>query len=255
MSESKIMPKSENVSDSENEVTIEGELESTVNIFLAKGAIEENAKLYGPIYKRIASDYALDFEARMLKENLPENIQGLEAVTNYIIANLNRYPRGHCSLIYAISKSENKLQGHAGSSGSRRAAFSAMKNMLEAVGLLNSLIGTTEDIVEAAKAFKAKVGDTFAAKGMQVKKAEQAQRIHYIRGEGKNQAIIIYSNCPYKDTCRALLNEGISRMVGGVPCINLILGNAITEIITKKRFDYALDEFDKPDCKGKIFEA
>lgn len=255
MSEPKNMPESEFVSDSENEVTIEGEIESTVNIYLAKGAIEENAKLYGPIYKRLASEYALDFESRMLKEKPPENIQGLEEVTKYIIENLNRYPRGHCALIYAISKTESKLQGHAGSSGSRRAAFSAMKSMLEAVGLLNSLIGTTEDIIEACRAFKAKVGDAFAAKGMQVKKAEQLQRIRYIRGKGKNEAEIIYTNCPYKDTCRALQDERVTRIVGGSVCINLILGNSITEIITKKRFDYMLEEFDKPDCKGRIFET
>jgi hypothetical protein len=249
------MSKSENSSESENEVTIEGELESTVYIYLAKGAIEENAKLYGPIYKRLASEYALDFESRMLKEKLPENIQGLEAVTNYIIANLNRYPRGYCALIYAISKTESKLQGHAGSSGSRRAAFSAMKNILESVGLLNSLIGTTEDIMESAKAFKAKAENSFTTKDMQIKKSEHMQRLRYIRGKRKNEAIIVYSNCLYKDTCRALSDEGISRMLGGAVCINLILGNAITEIITKKRFDYALDEFDKPDCKGRIFEV
>ncbi|MEM3586739.1 MAG: hypothetical protein QXO71_05380 [Candidatus Jordarchaeaceae archaeon] len=254
MSESKNMPNSESL-ESENEVIIEGELESTVNIYLAKAAIEENAKLYGPLYKRLAVKHALNFESRMLNEKPPENIQELDAVVNYILANLNRYPRGHCALIYAISKTESELQGHAGTSGSRRAAFSAMKNMLESVGMLNNLIGITEDIIEACKLFKAKMSGVFEARGMQVKKTEGIQKVRYVRGGGKNEAIITYTNCPYKDTCRALLQEGVSRIVGGSVCINLILGNAITEIITRKRFDYALEEFDKPDCKGRIFEV
>lgn len=255
MSKSENLTNSENVSNSENECIIEGELDSVISIYLGKGAIEENAKLYGPIYTRMTSEYALQFESRMLNENSPENISGLEAVTNYIIANQNRYPRGHCAIIYGIAKAESKLQGHAGSSGSRRAAYSAIKNMLEKAGLLKDLVGTTENVMEGAKAFAAKAGGAFAAKGMSISKEGQVQRIHYIKGEGKNQAIILYSNCSYKDTCRALMKEGISRMVGGLQCENLILGNACTEIITKKHFDYTLDEFDKPDCRGRIFEV
>jgi hypothetical protein len=253
MSEPRNAPNSEFL-DTENEVTLVGELEGKLAVFLGKAAIEENAKLYGPLYKRLAAKYALDFESRMLNEKPPENIQDLEGVTNYILANLDRYPRGHCALTYAISKTESTLQGYGGTSGSRRAAASAMKKLFEAVGLLNSLIGTTEDIIEAARRFKAIASNAFANTGMQIKQSEQVQRIRYTRGKGKNEAVITYSNCPYKDTCRALLNEGVSRIVGGSVCINLILAYAITEIITKKRFDYALDEFDKPDCKGRLFE-
>jgi hypothetical protein len=243
------------MSKSENEYTIEGEFESPVAVYLTKAAVEGTEKLYGPIYDKMASKYALEFESRMLKEKTPENIQGLEAVTNYIIANLNRYPRGYCPLVYGISKAESELQGFAGSSGSKIAAYSAVKNMLENTGLLNSLIGTTEDIFEASKAFGVKVVDELAAKGSIIIKGKQVQRMHHIRVEGKNQEIVILSNCQYKDTCRALVDEGISRIIGGLNCINLSLGRVVIEIITRKRFDYILEEFDEPDCRGRIFEV
>ncbi|WXG41835.1 MAG: hypothetical protein WED07_13900 [Candidatus Freyarchaeum deiterrae] len=255
MSKSENLSNSENAPNSENECIIDGELEDQINILISKASIEENVKLYGPIYNRMVSEYALEFESRMLKEKPPEDIRGLEAVIKYLIANENRYPRGNCALIYGIAKTESKLQGHAGSSGSRRAAYTATKSMLEKGGLLKDLVGTTENVLEAAKAFAAKAGAAFASRGLSVSKAEKVQRIHYFGVEGKNQVSILYSDCPYKDTCRALLNEGISRLIGGLQCVNLILANACTEIITKKRFDYVLDEFDKPDCRGRIFEA
>lgn len=77
-----------------NEFMVECETDSQNLLLAAKFAVEETAKLYGPIFTRIVSEYALKFEAEKLNEKPPENIQGLEAVTNYILANLKRYPRG-----------------------------------------------------------------------------------------------------------------------------------------------------------------
>lgn len=242
------------MSKSENEYTIEGEFESPAAIYILKIAIEKTGKLYGPVYNKMVSKYALEFESRMLNEKPPENIQGLEEVTKYIMANLDRYPRGYCALVYGITKTESQLQGFAGSSGSKIAAYNSVKNMLESTGLLNSLIGTTEDIFEASKAYGVKVVDVLAAKGSMIIKGEHVQRMHHIRVEGENKELVILSNCQYKDTCRALVDEGISRMIGGLNCITLSLGRIVIEIITRKQFDYVLDEFDDPDCRGRIFE-
>ncbi|MEM3587029.1 MAG: hypothetical protein QXO71_06885, partial [Candidatus Jordarchaeaceae archaeon] len=177
--------KSRNLSEIEKECIIEGEFDQRFAIALAKAAIEEIANIYGPAFTRLASEYALEFEAKMLNEKPPENIKGLNAVTNYIIANLNRYPRGQCSMVYGLNKAESKLQGFS-SSGARRGAYKAMKVMFEKTGLLNKLIGTTENAYEALKM-------------LPVKEMRQVTRYHYIRGEGKNEVTAIYSNCPAKD--------------------------------------------------------
>jgi len=195
-------------------------------------------KLYGPIYTRLALKYALEFEAEKLKEKPPKNIQELEEVANYIIANLDRYPNGHCSLHYGLLKAEVKLQGGA---GTRKEAHDAMKNVLKTSGFLKGLIGTTENAYEAIKM-------------LPIREIKQVTRHHYIRVEGKNEVIVVISDCPYKDMCWALVDEGVSRMVGGLHCTLLALGNAAAEIITGKHFDYVLEEFDEPDCRGRIFE-
>ncbi|MEM2146892.1 MAG: hypothetical protein QW279_16125 [Candidatus Jordarchaeaceae archaeon] len=233
--------KSSNISELEKECVIEGEFDNRVAISLAKAAIIEIAKLYGPIFTRMAAEYALEFESRKLKEKPPENIQGLEEVTNYIMANLDRYPTGQCPLVYGLNKAESKLQGFS-SSGARRGAHKAMKIMFENTGLLNRLVGTTESAYDALKM-------------LPVKEMKQVTRYHYIRGEEKNEVTAIYSNCPAKDACKALLDEGVAKMLGGLHCILLNCGAATVEIITRKTFDYVLEEFDTPDCKGRIFEV
>jgi hypothetical protein len=221
---------------------VESEPDSQTIVLVGKTAVEETAKLYGPIFTRMASEYALKFEAEKLKERPPENIRDLEAVTNYIIANLGRYPQGYNSLIYGIGKADSKLQGSTGI-GARRAAYSAIKSILESSGLLNSIIGTTEDAFEAI--YKAEELN---------KEIKTAVPARYIRGEN-NQVIVIVPNCYYKDACNAFVKEGISRIVGGSECIYLIVTNAEAEIITKKQFDYRIDEFGKSECRGRIFEV
>jgi hypothetical protein len=226
---------------SKNEFIVECEPDSQIFVLVAKTAVEETAKIYGPIFTRMVSEYALKFEADKLKESPPENVQGLEAVTNYILANLNRYPKGYNSLIYGIAKAESKLQGSTGA-GAKRAAYIATKAAMEGSGLLNSLIGTTEDMFEAIH------------KAEELNKAiKTAVSGRYIRGEN-NRIIVVVPNCIFKDACNALVKERISRIVGGTECIFLITTNAEGEIVTKKHLDYRLEEFGEPNCKGIIFE-
>nr|MDO8082112.1 hypothetical protein [Candidatus Freyarchaeota archaeon] len=230
-------------SSSENEFTSSGEWDNKNAVFFAKMAIEETAKLYGSIFTRMASKYALEFEVEKLKEKPPENIQGLEEVINYITANLDRYPRGHCALVYGIGKADYKLQGSS-AAGSKRAAYGASKSIIGNSGILNSVVGTTEDVFEACKKWIAAVQST-----------KVMIPTRFIRGENNQVNIVFHACCMHKDACMALLEEGISRMIGGLECIILILINAGVEIITKKHFDYTLEEFDKPDCRGRIFEV
>ncbi|MEX2724597.1 MAG: hypothetical protein Q6366_014835 [Candidatus Freyarchaeota archaeon] len=44
---------------SKNEFFVEGEPDGQTITFVAKTAVEETAKLYGPIFTRMVSDYAL----------------------------------------------------------------------------------------------------------------------------------------------------------------------------------------------------
>jgi hypothetical protein len=194
-------------SDYKNEFLMDCKPDSKNVLLAAKTAAEETAKLFGPIFIRMLTAYALKFEAEKLKEKQPENVQGLEEVINYIIANLDRYPLGYNAFCYGVVRADSELQGFSGS-GTRRGAFSGMKTVLESSGLLDSLIGTTEDIFEAD--YKAQ--KTLEPVVFKASKTDFPPR--HIRGEN-NQVIIVVPNCMYKDACDALLNEGISRRVGG----------------------------------------
>jgi len=228
---------------SESEFTGSFEWDSRNAVFFTKMAIEETAKLYGPIFKQMVSKYALNFEAEKLKEKPPENMQGLDEVMNYIMANLDRYPNGHCALVYGILKTESKLQGSL-ASGGKRAVYGAQKSIMENSGMLNSIVGTTEDVVEACKM----VNDTATS-------TKVAVPTHFIRVENNQVNIVFHPCCTHKDACMAFVDEGVSRMVGGLECIILGLINAGVEIITKKHFDYVLEEFNTPVCRGRMWES
>ncbi|MEM3526310.1 MAG: hypothetical protein QXV37_02755 [Candidatus Jordarchaeaceae archaeon] len=228
--------------DNENEFTADGEFDGRTGIVFTKIAVEAATKFYGPIFKRMVSLYASNFEARMLNESPPENIQGLEEVINYITKNLDRYPKGYCSLVYGIFKAESKLQGFSGA-GAKRAAYSSMKSILEITGMLNKFIGTTKDAFESCKRTSFIFDVTRIVIPIRLTKEED------------NQLTLVIRNCPYKDACTSLVKEGVSRLTGGWECVSLMLLNAGLEIITKKGFDYRLDEFNTPDCRGKIWEV
>lgn len=130
--------------------------------------------------------------------------------------------------------------------------------MIEGMGLVKASVLMNEHILEIEKAYFTKLlGANFADVEFAVNKAKdkKVQRMKYIRVEGKNEAILEYSNCQYKDACLAVVKEGIKRPIGGFQCEQLFLDNVRIDIITGKHFDYVLDEFNKPDCRGRLFEA
>ena len=226
----------------ECEIVVDSEPNAQIILASAKGAVEETSKIYGPIFSRMVWEHALEFEVETLKEKPPESIEGLDGVIDYIVANLEKYPRGYCSLIYGIGKAESKLEG-AMASGAKRAAYTAMKSLIATSGLLDNVIGSTDDLFEALKTF------------VEIEKAMQtASPLHLVREDSERVSMAV-PECPYKDACRALASEGISRMFGGSECMMLIGLTAAAEIITEKTYDYKLDKFDNPDCTGKIYSV
>ncbi|MEM3588084.1 MAG: hypothetical protein QXO71_12290, partial [Candidatus Jordarchaeaceae archaeon] len=157
---------------------MESEPDNQTLLLVARTAAEETAKLYGTLFSRMVSAYALKFEAEKLNEKPPENLHGLEEVTNYIIANLGKYPRGYNSLIYGIAKADIKFWGSTGA-GSRKAAYSAIKAIFENSGILKGVIGATKDLFEAVYITE-KIN----------KETKTASNVRYVRGN-ENQVIAI----------------------------------------------------------------
>ncbi|MEM2135800.1 MAG: hypothetical protein QXG44_13180 [Candidatus Jordarchaeaceae archaeon] len=171
-----------------------------------------------------------------LKRSRPKNLHELEDVANYILANPDRYPNGQYLLHHGTLKAEIDLQGGI---GLRKVTKEVMKNLLEASGLLKSLVGTTESAYEAVKM-------------LPLREMKLIKRLHCVRAEGKNEVIGTISDCPFKDSCRALVEKGMSRRIGGLHCTMLTFGTVAVEIITGKNF--APDKIEEPHCIGRVFE-
>lgn len=146
-----------------------------------------------------------------------------------------------CSLIYGIVEAEKKLEGSM-ASGAKRAAYTAMKSLMEKGGLLNNVIGSTNDLFEALDNF------------VEIEKAMNTASPLQLTKQGSGQVNMMVPECPYKDACRTLVQKEISRVFGGLECMMLIVLNTAAVIITKNRFDYKLEKFDNPECTEKVYE-
>jgi hypothetical protein len=119
-----------------------------------------------------------------------------------------------------------------------------IKSILNHSGVLNSLIGTTEDPFVANEKF---------AEISKLIKTAYPQRI--IKAGEDEIVMVLDERCPFRDACKAYMSEGISRVIGGEGCASLSTHAAVSEIITKKKFDYKLEKYDELECRGRIFSV
>ncbi|MGQ9721847.1 MAG: hypothetical protein ACUVXA_11065 [Candidatus Jordarchaeum sp.] len=205
-------------------------------------AVRRIESLFGPAFTKMIAKYALEFHSEKTSDPTPANINDLEEVTKYIMETKSKYPRGYNSLIFGIAMAEKKFEGASGS-GSKNIAYNVIKKMIEDSGVLEQLKGKTEDIFEALKEHMKLLSAT---------KIGVPQRV--VRESDSVILDEMFENCPHKDVCRKMVEEGVTRMVGGQECVALIGNTAGVSIITGKPLDYKLDTFDQPHCVGRIFE-
>jgi len=198
--------------------------------------------LFGPAFTRMISKYALDFEYKKTGEKPPENIENIDEAVKYITECKDKYPRSYNCLIYGIAKTEKMFEGST-ASGAKNLAYNAIKKIIEDSGLLNQVKGKIANIYKALIRY-IEIADAV--------KATTPQRI--VKESEKVVFQEIGENCPWKDACKAMDKEGITRMMGGQECVVLIANSAALSLVSGKQIDYKLDKFDQPNCEGRIFE-
>lgn len=204
-------------------------------------AIKVIDSLFGPAFTRMIIRYALEFESEKTGEKPPENIQNIEEVVQYITELREKYPRFYNCLIYGIAKAEKLFEGST-ASGAKNLAYNAIRKIIEDSGLLNEVKGKIPKIYEALIRY-VEIADSL--------KATTPQRIV---NESEKVILQEMKGCPWKDACKAMVKEGITRMTGGYECVVLIANSAALSLVSGKPVDYKLDIFDKPKCVGRIFE-
>ena len=116
-----------------------------MNLRLAAQAIEGQAKIFGPVFPRLAAQSWVRFVAEKIGET-PPNVESLEQALNYVRAKTEKYPRAYTGLAYAICKATGMLEGRLGV-GTGSLAKNAMKEGDQSNELLlklGAVSGTTD---------------------------------------------------------------------------------------------------------------
>jgi hypothetical protein len=71
-------------------------------------------RFYGLVFIKMMVRFAVEFEAKMIGDSSPPQVETIQECKEYIINNLEKYPDGFASIVYGIIKAENTLQGGTG---------------------------------------------------------------------------------------------------------------------------------------------
>lgn len=204
-------------------------------------AIKQLQGFFGPVFPRLVAGFATEFEAKMINDKNPPQIETLEECAKYIISNLEKYPRGMASIAYGQAKAEKVLQGGVGS-GSRSVAKEGIKEILEKTGVADDCPKSTNTflvysaIIELAKRTRWEAGDS------------------RITG-GEDCVEATYRGCIFSDACKLMAQEGIGKVGGGFECSNARASAATLEYATKIPHDFGMLWFDPPNCTFRIFKV
>jgi hypothetical protein len=216
-------------------------VDSKLIIQFLKMAINEQEKLYGPVFSRMISRYATEFVAKKTNDKNPPSAETLDQSINYIMAHDREYPYGFCALAYGVAKTEKMLQGGIGP-GARITAKEAMKRVAERVGTA-ALYGKIPSTTEAWE----KMLDFAAKTHIQVGIAKFTGDADSVSAE--------FEECLYSDACKTMVEEGILALSGKIDCIVGKTDSITIEVITNSMHDYELIGFHPPRCILRIFKT
>jgi hypothetical protein len=197
--------------------------------------IQNEEKMYGPVYGRMAKRYAMQFVAKRLGEKPPEGSEDWDwsRIKEYLNKNLERYPYIFNALLYAMGKTEATLQGATGTS---RITAAKVANQLgfNQPSEVSDIVEVWKQTVDAWVSFKVMPPDTSYS-------VEDENTIKYV-----------VHDCPYKDSCDAFLAEKITNRDGSPICG---IGRGLSSVMGQKIVtgcDYILDELRNPKCIVRI---
>ncbi|MGQ9721624.1 MAG: hypothetical protein ACUVXA_09925 [Candidatus Jordarchaeum sp.] len=200
--------------------------------------LQNQEKLYGPAFSRLAKKNTVEFEAEKVGQEPPEGCEAWEwsQVQEYLGKNFENYPYGFNALIYAMGKTEATLQGSTGTS--QRIGTTAVAKQMEA--------GQTSGVSSLAEAWKQSLNKLAFFKIL-------PPEISYSTVDEKT---IMYEvkNCPFKDSCSAFNIEKIFKSDGKHICA---LGRITSSDAGQKvgtGCDYYVDKFANPNCVGRIVQ-
>lgn len=207
-----------------------------------KEAVRVIGDLFGPAFVKSILNYALEMESQKIGEKKPEYIKNIDEAFEYLKEHRDKYPNFFNCFIYGIAKAEKMFEGST-ASGAKNLAQTAIRKIIDSSGLLNEVKGKISNIYEALLRY-IEIVDTVRVTTPQ-RIVNQSEKVIFQE---------IMEDCPWKDSCKAMEKEGITRVTGEPECVVLITNSAAVSLISGKLVDYKLDKFNQPNCEGRIFE-
>jgi hypothetical protein len=202
---------------------------------------ERLSEIYGGVFSKLICEYVSDFIGRKVGEQGPK-LETLSEAADYVRANIEKYPMGHCAFWYGIGKAESRLQGSAGPA-TRLYLREILQRMTQLDGI-GEIIGKIQDTTTALDQFK-KVAITM----------EMLDENSYQCKGDENSAELRITNCPNGDGCKQMLAEGIMSSGTRKPLCTISLGSTVTaELVTNSPHDYEILKLDPPNCLSKVFK-
>jgi hypothetical protein len=202
-------------------------------------AVNEEAKVYGPVIPRLVGASAASFVADRLHEK-PPSVEKLDQAVDYIKKSQSIYPKAFTALAYGVIKAVSILEGSSG--GGTRLFASLMKAVLDNMGL-KKMVGATTGTADAVKK------NTKFNEDMNTVPKGSTE----ITGD-ENSALETITGCDYIDVCKQLSADGITRAaVGGMECTYALADAVAASILTDANHDYQVLTFEPPKCKYRVF--
>ncbi|MEM3526367.1 MAG: hypothetical protein QXV37_03045 [Candidatus Jordarchaeaceae archaeon] len=221
--------------------------------------MQEESKIYGPVFTTRLIKYALEFLAQKIGENPPEDIKTLDQLSEYVLSKLDKYPYPYCAISYGQVKAENELQGQTGA-GTRYEISHVVKNIKEkAESQKENLDASTLSLRQ--QAIK-KIGDEtyididFILSEIR-KSGVSLKIISPEMGYKKNEdgsVNILWPKCYFFDACQRTLAEGLLKRPDGRQ--RCAIGEYFSQrfkTFTGYEWDYECIEACKPHCITKLY--
>lgn len=211
-----------------------------MNLRAATQAIEGQAKIFGPVFPRLAAQSWVRFVAEKIGET-PPNVDSMEQALDYVRAKTEKYPGAYTGLAYAICKATAMLEGHLGV-GTSSLAKNA-ENHQDWSNNLRRMIGTTAGTTDAINKY---------LKGMETLGIYTPGMI--VSSGSETDSTLSFHNCEYTDVCDRIWKEGIERRKGEKECYFGVTITTALGMITSKQHDFKSVRITPPNCEVKIYQ-
>jgi len=201
--------------------------------------IREQENLFGPAYTTRLIKYALQYEAKRIGEEPPEDIKTLDQLVEYLISKSDKYRTPNCVVMCAQLKAENDFQGQTGAA-TRVGEMGFHRGFVESRSGEEINVDLDEVISNLVQtAFEMKLGP---------------KEFGYKTNED-GSLDLFFPNCYYKDGCRQSLDDNLlNRPDGRMQCS---IGSTMCQylkLVTGHEWDYDCLEFDKPHCIARCYK-